>query len=130
MTTTACPSNDSNDRRKAEFNLFIQANAKDPEAWPVCQICGYPHHETEFHWLYGTGTCDTCGTTMLEGTVRKFLNARSDKAATKALRDLENRSVRRRRPSMRAIKAAAQRRVDACAMAERLELDVQIVLPK
>jgi hypothetical protein len=115
--------------------LFLRAveirNAESPGAYVLCRECRRHFHHSESHWVYGKQTCDTCGTTLIEGIVREFLHAPTHAAASRALRPLERLSGRRRRsPSCAAIKRAAAKRLEAGRLAKALELDINFVIGK
>jgi hypothetical protein len=109
--------------------LFAKAvairNAESPGEYLMCKAGSHFYHHTDAHWLY-KHTCDSCGTEALESTVRDFLNAKTDAAATRALRPLERRS--RRRQSLAEFKRQAAERVEAGRLAKAFEQKITFVL--
>jgi hypothetical protein len=125
MTTAiASPADDNQEL----FALAVELrNAESPGEYLMCKAGNHFFHRTDAHWLY-KHTCDSCGTEALESTVRDFLNAKTDAAATRALRPLERRS--RRRQSLAAFKAETAERVEAGRLAKALSQDIAFVLDK
>jgi predicted amidophosphoribosyltransferase len=105
---------------------YLAFNAAQPHPLPVCPRCQMPFQSRDGGYLW-PNWCSTCETTLffrhLERMIRRFGR---DGTKAKLFALARNRPT----PSPAAIKAGALRRIKARAMAERLALDVQIVLPQ
>jgi hypothetical protein len=93
--------------------VLRRLNRKLANPFKVCLDCRMPIEPKHDQHPIFASRCGGCGTTRLEALVLRYLRARSDSAARRALDAIEAGPREGRKPSIAAIKRAAARRLAA-----------------